>query len=189
MELTLRVVEQMEGPSRKGKILVKAPGGKDVHAELPRRTRFSGLDSHARKIFDTVPASAYQGTTEQLLEHLMKSFFKTTGVRPSMFGRYFRVLRELFSHIASSSVPSALQERYANIARSQISDGAVLLVAAYGLTPEGHSFAPLIERFGLLQHMHRRYRELLGPAIALAYRPTAFEGGGTFDSPKLADER
>ena len=78
--------------------------------------------------------------------------------QPSAFGPYFRLLYQTFKHIAESTLSERQQLRYANIARGQISEGAVLLIALNGLTPNGYKFVPLIEKFGLLEHLHRRYR-------------------------------
>jgi hypothetical protein len=87
--------------------------------------------------------------------------------------------------------------RYANIARGQISEGAVLLLAINGLTSHGYKLVPLIEKFGLLEHLHPRYRDEIGPALMLGYRPRAFMGseerakpGNEWeDTPKLAQAK
>lgn len=186
LELAQRVVDQVEGPPRKGKVRAIVPGGTNVHEALPRRQGFSGLDSYARGVFNAVPGGACQpGAQEQALLCVMKEFLRAYGVKPSMFGRYFRVQRELFAHIANPNVPRELQDRFASIARSQVSDGAVLLIAAYGLTPDGHDFVPLIERFGLLRFIHRRYMAHLRPALEIGYRAAAFNGGGDFEEALL----
>ena len=94
----------------------------------------------------------------------------------SAFGPYFRLLYQTFKHVADSKLTDAEQIRYANIARGQISEGAVLLMALNGLTYDGYKFIPLIEKFGLLEHLHRRYRQTCGPYLLLGYRPRAFMG-------------
>lgn len=53
--------------------------------------------------------------------------------RPSAFGPYFRLLYQTFKYIHESPLTAAEQIRYANIARGQISEGAVLLLALSGL--------------------------------------------------------
>ena len=96
--------------------------------------------------------------------------------QPSAFGPYFRLLYQTFKHIAESALSENQQIRYANIARGQISEGAVLLLAVNGLTSTGYKFVPLIEKFGLLEHLHRHYRAEHQSALGIGYRPRAFLG-------------
>lgn len=52
----------------------------------------------------------------------------------------------------------------------------MLLLALNGLTEEGYKFVLLIERFGLLEHMHRRYKDAFQSALLTGYRDDAFLG-------------
>ena len=116
--------------------------------------------------------------TKEQLRRLVDRFKKRAYNRaPSAFGPYFRMLYQTFKHVADeSSLTEAERVRYANIARGQISEGAVLLLALNGLTVDGYKFVPLIERFGLLEHMHRTYRARYREALLIGYRPRAFLG-------------
>lgn len=101
------------------------------------------------------------------------------GEHQSMLGPYFRSLFQTFRYIheAPRELFSAKEKiQYANIARGQISGGAVLLLALSGLTDKGERFVPLIEEYGLLEHMHRQYFLRLQSAFATSYQPRAFLG-------------
>ena len=50
------------------------------------------------------------------------------------------------------------------------------MIALNGLTSDGNKFAPLIEKFGLLEHLHRRYSQEFKALLILGYRERAFMG-------------
>jgi Putative phage abortive infection protein len=111
------------------------------------------------------------------LEKLVSLFLTEVYDRkPSAFGPYFRILFQTFRHISDSDLKDEEQVKYANIARGQISEGAVLLLALNGLTIDGYKFVPLIEKFGLLEHLHRRYKQEFKALLSLGYRERAFLG-------------
>jgi hypothetical protein len=95
---------------------------------------------------------------------------------PSALGPYFRLLFQTFKFVADAEIEEEERIRFANIARGQISEGAVMLLAANGLTERGHRFVPLIERFGLLEHLHNNYRNKFKRALLTGYRERAFMG-------------
>lgn len=95
---------------------------------------------------------------------------------PSALGPYFRLLFQTFKLLADSKLTEDEQTRFANIARGQISEGAVLLLAANGLTFRGYDFVPLIEKFGLLEHLHPQYRQRYEQVLRASYRERAFLG-------------
>lgn len=137
-----------------------------------------GINQFARRVFDKATASMARLSNEDLLDRLVRLYaISVFDRRPSQFGPYFRLLYQTFRHVAEAPLDSETERvRFANIARGQIPEGAVLLLALNGLTEEGHKFAPLIEKFGLLEHMHRRYKELLHDALLVGYRERAFLG-------------
>lgn len=97
----------------------------------------------------------------------------------SALGPYFRSLFQTFKYI--DEVPSELlgaEEKaiYLNIARGQISDSAVLLLAMNGLTVKGEQFVKYIEQYGLLEHMHAEHLALFREPLGVFYRSTAFLG-------------
>jgi hypothetical protein len=121
------------------------------------------------------------------LEKLVSLFLTEVYDRkPSAFGPYFRILFQTFRHISESGLIPEEQVRYANIARGQISEGAVLLLALNGLTVDGYKFVPLIEKYGLLEHLHRRYKQEFKALLSLGYRERAFMG--SVDRPSAGNE-
>ena len=66
--------------------------------------------------------------------------------------------------------------QYSKIARGQLSEGAVLLLALNGLTWRGREFVTFIEQFGLLEHMHPSFLKRFRGDFLLAYRRRAFLG-------------
>lgn len=111
------------------------------------------------------------------IRNLVQSYRKHVyDANPSSFGPYFRLLFQTFKHVAESSLEEREKIQYANIARGQISEGAVLLLALNGLTPYGHRFIRYIEEFGLLEHMHTKYLKDYGEGLHIGYRQRAFLG-------------
>lgn len=168
LELTATAVERIEGPKRKD----------NSGNPLPIHKGTRALDSLARSLFNLVGSSrGNHADLQQLLAALVEGYLTRVYDRqPSAFGPYLRLLYQTFKHIDESGLSESQQIRYANIARGQISEGAVLLLAVNGLTPIGYKFVPLIEKFGLLEHLHRRYRTEYQGALGLGYRPRAFLG-------------
>lgn len=131
---------------------------------------------------DSFAANMKQGwkegvDAEEAMRGLVQHFRKHAyNANPSAFGPYFRLLFQTFKHVAESSLEEKEKIQYANIARGQISEGAVLLLALNGLTPFGHRFIRYIEEFGLLEHMHTGYHKAYKAALQTGYRPRAFLG-------------
>jgi hypothetical protein len=149
----------------------------DVQSVVERVRGSRALDSFASSLFKALPEVSSRENPDAFLNRLIERFLLDVYDRkPSAFGPYFRLLFQTFKHIAESGLPEADQVRYANIARGQISEGALLLLALNGLTPVGHEFASLIEKFGLLEHLHRRYRAAYAASLSMGYRPRAFMG-------------
>lgn len=95
---------------------------------------------------------------------------------PSWFGPYFRVLYQTFKHIHNSPLDPEEKIEFANIARGQISEAAVFLLAVNAWGPWGYKFVELIEEYGLLEHLHRRYRRDYFDILKTAYSDGAFLG-------------
>lgn len=95
---------------------------------------------------------------------------------PSELGPYFRALYQTFKHIDRASISDDEKASYASIARGQISEGTVLLLAVNGLSRRGSGFPKYIEKYGLLEHMHPRYLSKFKDYLLLAYDPLAFMG-------------
>ena len=164
LELTSTAVQRIEAGRRNN--------------EQQERHGTRALDSLAWRLFGYV--GQHRGNhpdPKKLLEAIVKGYLIEVYARqPSAFGPYLRLLYQTFKHISESGLSEEQQIRYANIARGQISDGAILLLAANGLTHIGAKFVPLIEKFGLLEHMHRRYLDQFEVALLIGYRRRAFLG-------------
>ena len=142
----------------------------------PKPNGFAALDARAAAIADKVKSS-WQSNPEFRASVLVISYKGYIyNKQPSALGPYFRLLFQIFQTISEAGLKPEDERRYANIARGQLSEGAVLLLALNGLTAVGHDFIPLIERFGLLEHMHRRYRQYYEEALRTGYRASAFLG-------------
>lgn len=137
----------------------------------------SALNEIARTHFSGFPVSRDEALRAFYLQQLVNEY-KNSVYRayPSALGPYFRLLFQTFDLVASAKIDEDTRVRYSNIARGQISDGAVILLALNGLTWRGRKFVPLIERFGLLEHMHQRYLRDFRPFFRMAYRERAFQG-------------
>jgi hypothetical protein len=146
----------------------KRKGASALNALASRRfgsSRENGLQSRDRD-FQVLEL-------QRLTNRYKQSIYSTM---PSALGPYFRLLYQTFDLVDSTDLHSRDKIRYANIARGQISDGAVLLLALNGLTWRGRKFVDLIEKFGLLEHMHPKYKAQYQQVLRMAYRMNAFRG-------------
>ncbi len=148
------------------------------------------LDKYAYEIHCRV-RDANPARPDETLDLLVRHFLmKAYDLRPSLFGPHFRLLKQTFDYVAASPLTPADKFRYADIARGQIGEGALLMLALYGLTCEGKGLAERIEEFRLLEHLHPRYRTLYEGALLLGYRKSAFvaEEVKTDHVPLLRDD-
>jgi hypothetical protein len=70
-------------------------------------------------------------------------------------GPYFRSLYHVFKFIDESTQSTEDKERYASIARAQLSMNETLLLFYNGTWSEGQKFRVLIEKYGILKHVPR----------------------------------
>lgn len=149
-----------------------------VHSRDVVRSGSEALGSYAASIAKRFRAHNLPEPSDlELARALVQTFHQATyRAQPSAFGPYFRSMYQTFKHIDDSQLSAADKIHYANIARGQISEGAVLLLALNGLTHLGHNFIRYIEEFGLLEHMHGNYRARFKAALLVGYNPRAFEG-------------
>jgi hypothetical protein len=75
---------------------------------------------------------------------------------------YFRNLYHLFKFAATSDMPN--KRRYTSLIRAQLSAYELAVLFYNCITPHGKNFHPLIEEFGLLEHLDREL--LLNPSHA-----------------------
>ena len=142
------------------------------------RTGAAALDHFAHELDRRLEERGISITPEESrASHIATTYIGTVyDVHPSQLGPYFRLLFQTFKLIADSDLDEATQIRLANVARGQVSEGAVLLLAANGLTERGFKFIPLIEKYGLLEHMHAKYRNKYKKGLLHGYRQRAFMG-------------
>ena len=102
----------------------------------------------------------------------------TNGDNEHSLGPYFRSLYHIFKFIKGSDLSGRQKISYANIARSTLGKGHLLLLALNCLTKYGEGFKPLVEEFGLLKHIAEH--EPKGTELDLewlivkwCYKPTA----------------
>lgn len=174
LDLTEKATSQIRGPAPQTFLTRPPPSPR------PRRRGAAALNAHAQVVSNNSfrPEAGTNYDADALLNLLVVNFAKKVyDTAPSRFGPYYRLLYQVFKHIAEADHLAETEKvRYANIARGQLAEGAVFLLALNGLTVQGHSFVPLIERFGLLEHMHRQYQTDYGPLLQQAYRGRAFLG-------------
>ncbi len=116
-------------------------------------------------------------TTEASLEALLSAFERQFYSKaPSVSGPYFRLLYQTFVLIENANLDADEANRYSRIARGQIPEAVVLLVALNGLTRRGSKFKALVERYGLLEHMHSTHRPKVEGALKSRYASSAFLG-------------
>lgn len=160
------------------------------------RTGSSALDAMAWEMNRRLDGGDHSKRSDEELARTIARYYTQNcyNKHPSQLGPYFRLLFQTFKLVAESELSSEQQTRFSNIARGQISEGAVLLLAANGLTPRGYRFIPLIERFGLLEHLHPTYKKGLRAALSACYRERAFQGSKErettpfFELPKCGAE-
>jgi hypothetical protein len=134
----------------------------------------NGLAARNFKSKDSVKfAAGAKAAVQELVEIYKREVYSKF---PSALGPYFRLLYQTFDLVDKGPLNATEKLRYANIARAQISEGSVLLLALNGLTWRGRKFVRLIEEFGLLEHMHHAYISKYKMFLLCAYRSRAFEG-------------
>jgi len=166
LTLSRQLVERIDVPRSEGSL------------DSERRRGAAALDSLAWTLVNRLDSSgiATQAVGQQAREIATTYIGSVYDNHPSSLGPYFRLLFQTFKLVADTEMAESERIRFANIARGQMSEGTVMLLAANGLTERGHRFIPLIERFGLLEHLHGRYRNKYKPALLEGYRRRAFLG-------------
>jgi len=159
-------------------LIEHAPALKRVDGPQPTaKTGASALNALANRHFSNFFVEDGADVKAFYLQKLVNEFKDGIYRRnPSALGPYFRLLFQTFDLVANAPLEARKRVQYSNIARGQISEGAVLLLALNALTWRGRKFVPLIEKFGLLEHMHQRYLKNFGLHLRVAFREVAFQG-------------
>ena len=71
--------------------------------------------------------------------------------------QYFRILYHVIKYVDSSPVlvTDAERRRYTSLVRAQLSDNELFLLFYNGICPHAEKFRPLIEKYGLLEHLDK----------------------------------
>lgn len=126
----------------------------------------ASIESHARNASEL----------SDMLPRAVVRFHKVYKGQPSRMGPYFRLLFQIFKLIDTAPIQPPEKLQLANIARGQISEGAVFLLALNSLTWRGWAFAKYVEDYGLLEHMHPTYRKNFQQVLEKAFDKNAFLG-------------
>lgn len=99
-------------------------------------------------------------------------FYKT---HQEDLGHYFRTLYHLIKFVKVSNVVVEYEDkrRYTSLVRAQLSAYELLLLFYDGITEYGEKFKPLIEEFGLLEHLDKTL--LLDPSYEKFYAESAYK--------------
>jgi hypothetical protein len=98
---------------------------------------------------------------------------KFYGEQQSHLGHYFRTVYHVFKFCNESNLQETELRRYTSLARAQLSAPELFLLFYNGLSPFGVKFKPLIEKFGLLEHLD--FELLLHPSHKTLYAESAYQ--------------
>ena len=96
-------------------------------------------------------------------------FYKTNRAN---FAHYFRTIYHIFKFVKFGELPVEDKKRYASLARAQLSANELAFLFYNGISPYGEKFKPLIEEYGLLEHLDKD--KLLNQSHLGIYDPSAF---------------
>lgn len=91
----------------------------------------------------------------------------------AIFPHYFRTLYHTFKFVKSSDISDSEKKRYTSLARAQLSSNELVFLFYNGISKYGEKFRPLIEEFGLMEHLDKD--KLLDPSHETFYDPKAFK--------------
>jgi hypothetical protein len=177
ISLTTSATGQIKGQPKQGNPQYTIPGYGTVSGSAPGSIGGDALEEYAWSIQNIVKSWDAETLDKKKLNDLVLEFCKVAyGFKAPALDSYFRLYFETFMHISHSRLSDDDKDRYSRVANSQIGGGAVMLLALFGLTPNGHRFVALIERFGLLEHLGHGYSGSYKRALQIGYRPRAFLG-------------
>ena len=110
------------------------------------------------------------GLAEQR-EFVCKHYEEFYGLHQAELGHYFRNLYHLVKFVKVSHIHD--KRRYTSLARAQLSAYELVFLFYNGISVFGEKFKPLIEEFGLLEHLETNL--LFHPSHAKFYDPEAFK--------------
>jgi hypothetical protein len=148
-----RVVSQIDLRDSQAQAYVTAQG----------RDTFSIFVTRLERIFDKERAASSR-------QSLLLAYEKFYQKENKELGHYFRLLYNIMKFIDKSSVEDKVF--YANVLRAMLSDKEVALLFYNGLSPHGHEFKPLIEKYRLLKHLKRE--DIFEESFFELYDPATF---------------
>lgn len=116
------------------------------------RTRFLTLAVELKTRFGERRPSPERAKDPKFVREQYSEFYQK--FQP-VLGHYFRTLYHVFRFVAQSDFSKDEKRRYSSLARAQLSSGELLLLFYNCLSEYGEKFRPLVEEFGLLEHLDR----------------------------------
>jgi hypothetical protein len=107
-------------------------------------------------------------TSPRIVNEIFISFYSQ---KSPHLAHYFRTLYHIFKFIDECDFEN--KRRYTSLVRAQLSAPELLLLFYNCLGLQGEKFKPLVERFGLLEHLDVVH--LLDPGHKAFYAPTAYQ--------------
>jgi hypothetical protein len=111
--------------------------------------------------------------TDQLIVKLY--YEKFYNHRQALLGHYFRILYHIVKLVDSSTILKTHEEkrRYVSLVRAQLSAHELILIFYNGISTKAVKFKPLIEKYGLLEHLDKKL--LLDQSHVHFHKPGAYK--------------
>jgi hypothetical protein len=160
-----QITEQMERS-------IRVRSGGDVHSEV-RQGRGCFLVWY-KVMVDTFRAYAKTAEQKKSDEFALKLYSQFYSDYHHKLGHYFRTLYHVFKFVKESDAVAASEKRrYTSLVRAQLSTGELTLLFYNCLSDYGKKFKPLVEEFGLFEHIDESF--LLDESDKAFYKPSAYE--------------
>jgi hypothetical protein len=148
------------------------------------RGTINGIERHGRVCFSEWYVRIFQSDFPAWLKRNQNKDAKTVATASEYylsfyatnranFAHYFRTLYHIFKFVKFGEIPDNEKKRYASLTRAQLSANELAFLFYNGISPYGLKFKPLIEEFGLLEHLDED--KLLDSAHKSFYDPKAFK--------------
>jgi len=110
-----------------------------------------------KEIMREIETLAPDRLREQLVsrEFVAKCSADAAATTSKYLGHYVRTLYHIFKFVKESDIPAIDKRRYTSLARAQLSADELVLLFYNCLAPVGAKFKPLVEEFGLFEHLDK----------------------------------
>lgn len=111
-------------------------------------------------------------TDERIVKLYYEEFYD---IRQALIGHYFRIMYHIVKFVDASDVLQTYDEkrRYVSLLRAQLSAHELILIFYNGISTKAIKFKPLIEKYGLLEHLDKKL--LLDESHSHFYRASAYK--------------